>query len=76
MHIRQLLPTPTEYAQGQYRYGTPKTQSDFAKRYVDQGVAQGVAKGRAEGEAKGRADAIIAVLGARGIVVYVNVRAA
>jgi len=58
-------------------------QSDFAKRYVAQGVAkgeakgraegeakgraEGEAKGRAEGEAKGRADAIIAVLGARGI---------
>jgi hypothetical protein len=44
-----------------YRY-----QSDFARRYFDQGEA--------EGEARGEAKAVLAVLGARGIEVTDEVR--
>ncbi|MBI4705674.1 MAG: hypothetical protein HY744_31670 [Deltaproteobacteria bacterium] len=46
--------------------GTYEYQSDFAKRYV--------AKGRAEGEAKGKAEAVVAVLEARGLDVPAALR--
>ena len=48
-----------------YRY-----ESDFARRYFDQGEA----KGEAKGEARGRAEDVLAVLGARGIEVTDDVR--
>jgi hypothetical protein len=53
-------------ASGNYEY-----QSDFARRYV----AQGVAEGQAIGEAKGRAHAILAVLTERRVLVPEDVRA-
>ena len=49
-------------------------QSDFARRYFDQGEAKGEAKGRAEGEAKGEAKAVLAILTARGIDVPDDLR--
>jgi hypothetical protein len=45
-------------------------QSDFARRYFDQGEAAGEAKGEARGEAK----AVLAFLDARGIEVPDEVR--
>ena len=69
-------------ANGTYRY-----QSDFAKRYVAQGVVQGRAEGRAEGRteglelgrtegrAEGKALAVLAVLAERGVEVPDAVRA-
>ena len=46
---------------GKYEY-----QSDFAKKYI--------AQGKAEGEAKGKAEAVIAVLEARGLAIPDDVR--
>jgi len=45
-------------------------QSDFARRYFDQGEASGAAKGEARGEAR----AVLAFLDARGIEVPDDVR--
>ncbi len=62
-------------------------QSEFAKRYVAQGRAEGEAegeakgeargeaKGQAEGEAKGRAEALLKVLGTRGLAATAEQRA-
>ncbi len=53
-------------------------QSDFAKKYVAQGIDQGRAEGRTEGRAEGRAEeaarALLTVLRARGIAVPDAVR--
>jgi len=49
---------------------THRYQSDFARRYFDQGAASGEARGEARGEAK----AVLAVLDARGIEVPDDVR--
>jgi hypothetical protein len=61
-------------ANGTYRY-----QSDFAKRYVAQGVVQGRTEGlelgRTEGRAEGKALAVLAVLAARAVDVPDAVRA-
>ncbi|MBI4706034.1 MAG: hypothetical protein HY744_33490, partial [Deltaproteobacteria bacterium] len=58
--------------------GTYEYQSDFARRYVAKGRAEGEARGKAEGEAKGRAegraDAVVAVLEARGLDVPAALR--
>jgi hypothetical protein len=50
--------------------GTYEYQSDFARKYVAEGLAEGLAEGRAEGEAK----ALLAVLSARGIEISDDVR--
>jgi len=44
-------------------------QSDFAKKYVAQGLTQGRAEGRAEGRTEAEARAVLTVLRARGIAV-------
>ncbi len=53
-------------------------QSDFARKYfnegLQQGEAQGEARGEARGEAKGEAKAILSVLEARGLAVPADVR--
>jgi len=49
-------------------------QSDFAKKYVEQGLAEGRDLGRAEGRAEEAARALLTVLRARGITVPDDVR--
>ena len=49
-------------------------QSDFARKYVAEGLAEGLAKGRAEGRAEEAARALLTVLRARGIAVPDAVR--
>ncbi|HEX2574172.1 MAG TPA: hypothetical protein VH877_31790 [Polyangia bacterium] len=44
-------------------------QSEFARNYFAQGEAKGRAEGKAEGKAEGEVDALLAVLGARGMTV-------
>jgi hypothetical protein len=51
--------------------GTFEYQSDFARRYLSQGKAEG----RAAGKSEGRAEAVLAVLEARGIEVPAAARA-
>jgi hypothetical protein len=43
--------------------------SDWSREKIAQGEAIGEARGEARGEAKGRADALLRILGARGIAV-------
>ena len=59
--------------------GSYEFQSDLAKKHQAKGRAEGEAKGRAEGEAKGRAEgraeALLAVLEARGVRISNDARA-
>jgi len=49
-------------------------QSDFAKKYVAEGLTKGINKGIAKGVAKGTARALLTVLRVRGLAVPVAVR--
>jgi hypothetical protein len=52
---------------------THRYQSDFARRYYDQGEAEGEARGELRGELRGEAKALLAFLDARGIEVTEDV---
>lgn len=50
-------------------------QSEFARTYFAQGKAEGNAEGKAAGTLEGEAKALLAVLGARGLIVDAKIRA-
>lgn len=70
--VRTVLPEAARnYLEHLMSTTTWRYQSDFARKYFDQGLAEGEAKGKAEG----KAEDILAVLSARGITVADDARA-
>ena len=77
--VRTVLPeVARRYLEDLMTTSTWRYQSDFARKYFDEGeatgLAKGLAEGLAEGEAKGKAEDVLAVLHARGITVPTEVR--